>query len=143
VTILSNTYTYRVLKSSWGVRVILRAETRTGAPRPGAMPVADGLFVLDATDGPGLSPEQMGMLRKGLELVAAEVIAAVPEKPVTVEVQDVEHNELDYQDEGLAAAVLGWAIAEYGLAPREIPVTYESSPKRRYVFDFDAVRPAS
>jgi hypothetical protein len=141
VTILSSAYTYRVLKSSWGVRVVLRAEARSGAPRPGAMFVADGLFVLDATDGAGLSPEQMGMLGTGLELVAPQVVAAVPEPPVTVEVRQVEHNELDYQDEGLAAAVLGWAIGEFGLAPREIPVTYHSS-ERRYVFDFDAVHPA-
>ncbi len=39
------------------------------------------------------------------------------------------------------AGVLGWAIGEFGLAPREIPVRYHSS-EQRYVFDFDAVRPA-
>jgi hypothetical protein len=47
---------------------------------------------------------------------------------------------LDYQDEGLAAAVLGWAVGEFGLTPREIPVSYHSS-EQRYVFDFDAVHP--
>ena len=138
--ILDSTYTYRVLKSSWGVRVILRAEARSGAPPPGAMSVADGLFVLDATDRDGLSPEQMRMLARGLGLVASEIVAAA-EPPVTVEVRDVEHNELDYQDEGLAAAVLGWAIGEFGLKPRDIPVSYHRA-ERRYVFYFDAVRPA-
>ena len=104
------------------------------------MPVGDSLFVLDATDGAELSPEQMGMLGKGLELVAPEIIAAASESPVTIEVHEVEHNELDYQDEGLAAAVLGWAVGEFGLTPREIPVSYHSS-EQRYVFDFDAVHP--
>jgi hypothetical protein len=139
--ILSDPYSYRVVKASWGIRVDLRAEARTGAPRPGAAPVADGLFVLDATNGPGLSPEQMAMLGTGLGLVAAEVVAAAPESPVTIEVREVDHNELDYQDEGVAAAALGWAIREFGLAPREIPVTYHGD-EWRYAFDFDAVRPA-
>lgn len=136
---MSSSYLYRIIKASWGVRIVLRAEARGGAPRPGAILVTDGLFVRDATDGYPLSPEQMSMLARGLAFVAAEVIAAAPELPVTIEVQDVEHNEMDYQDEGMAAVVLGWAIAEFGLAPREIPVTYNSSA-RQYVFDFDAVR---
>lgn len=141
MTILSSTYLYRVLKTSWGVHITLRAEVRGGAPQRDAKKVVDGLFVLDATKLFELSPEQMSMLGKGLELVAPEVIAAVPEPPVTVEVQAVEHNFIDYQDEGLAAAVLGWAIGEFGLPPREIPVSYDRSV-RRYVFDFDAVHPA-
>ena len=135
---MSSTYTYRVLKSSWGVRVDLRAAARTGTPPPGAVCVADGLLVLDATRGAVLTPEQLSMLGRGLGLVATEIVGAVPQPPVTVVVLEVEHNQIDYQDEGVAAAVLGWAIREYGLAPREIPVSYHSSV-RRYVFDFDAV----
>jgi hypothetical protein len=142
VTTLSSTYTYKFLRASWGVRIVLTAEARGGAPDPGAVAVADDLYVLDATESHELTPEQVAMLGRGLGLVASEVLAGAPERPVTVVVRVVEHNFIDYQDEGMAAAILGWAIAEFGLAPREIPVTFDESAGR-YAFDFHAVHPAS
>ena len=137
---MSSTYTYKFLRASWGVRIVLTAEARGGAPDPGAVAVVDGLYVLDATESHKLTPEQLAMLGRGLGLVASEVLAVAPQRPVTVVVRVVEHNFVDYQDEGMAAAVLGWAIAEVGLAPREIPVAFDESAGR-YAFDFDAVDP--
>lgn len=138
---MSSTYTYRFLRTSWGVRVVLTAEARGGTPDPGAVAVVDDLYVLDATESRELAPEQLAMLVRGLGLVASEVLAGAPERPVTVVVQVVEHNFIDYQDEGMAAAILGWAIAEFGLPPREIAVTFDKSAGR-YAFDFDRVHRA-
>ncbi|MCA2217638.1 hypothetical protein [Jidongwangia harbinensis] len=138
---MSSTYTYKFLRASWGVRIVLTAEARGGAPDPDAVAVADGLYLLDATESRELTPEQLAMLGRGLGLVASEVLAGASERPVTVVVRVVEHNVIDYQDEGMAAAVLGWAIAEFGLAPREIPVIFDKSAGR-YAFDFDAVHPS-
>lgn len=87
---LSSTYLYRVLKAGWGIHVLLRAEVRSGTPSPAALPVVEGLFVVDATAITELLPEQMRMLAEGLRLVAAEMVAAVPEQPVTVRYHSAE-----------------------------------------------------
>jgi hypothetical protein len=132
---LNNAYTYKVLKSSWGILITIKAGVLKGEEidRPG-IPVADGISLEDSTQGSALSNSEMNMLAAGLRPLAADIAAAVSGTSVKIQVQEVEHNDFDYQEEGLAAAIFGWAIRQFGLTQREIPVTYDGFNKV-YVFD--------
>lgn len=132
---MGSTYTYRVLKSSWGILISITAETSIGqGADENAVPLGPSVFLVDATPGRSLSRRAVEMLTVGLHPLAAEIASSVAE-PVRIAVTEIRYNDSDFQEEGLAAAIQGWAIAEFGLAPREIPVIFDRK-ENRYVFDF-------
>ena len=63
------------------------------------------------------------MLAIGLKSLVGEIAARVG-PPQAIAIQELRYKDSDFQLEGLAAAVIGWAIAEFGLAHREIPVSF-------------------
>jgi hypothetical protein len=133
---LASTYTYRLLKSSWGILVSITAEVRTGqGERIGAVPLGDDVFLVDGTSTKSLSQSAMEMLIIGLKPLAAE-IAHTKEKdlPVQIIVTEIRYNDSDFQIEGLAAAISGWAIAEFGLTQRDITVSFDREGNR-YLFE--------
>jgi hypothetical protein len=133
-------YRYRLLKgATWGIAIDLRAEASPlpADPQPQAERVADGLY-LQIDLGRPLTAEESGFLKLGLRLVAAEVIERRQgSAPIFVRVVDLEYNPCDYQPEGLAAAVAGWAAREFSFPGPEIPVAFDRG-RNRYVFAFDA-----
>jgi len=137
---LASTYTYRVLKSSWGVLISITAAALIGQkPGAGAVPLGQGVFLVDATPGEGLSESVMEMLAMGLRPLSPEIASKVSERPAIVSVQEIRYNDCDFQLEGLAVAISAWAVAEFGLPEREIGVTFDRE-ENRYVFDLPGIR---
>jgi hypothetical protein len=101
----------------------------------GAIPLGGRVFLVDATPGKSLSRSAIGMLIHGLRPLVAEIGSVVTEHPLRIAVTEVRYHESDFQEEGLAAAISGWAIAEFNLAQREIPVFF-SREENRYIFNF-------
>jgi hypothetical protein len=130
----SSAYTYRVLKSSWGVRITLVAKV---VPDDGSIPDAIHLgygvsLAQDIADR-RLSDADIEMLSSGLRSVAAGIAHVTAQKPVVVVLNDVQFVESDYQIEGLAAAIIGWATVQFGLDERDIEVTFNRETNR---YDF-------
>jgi hypothetical protein len=139
VTALTSTYTYRVLKSSWGILISLEAEVRMDEKGGAhAVPLGDGIILLDATPGDGLAEPAMEMLARGLRPLTAEIRSKLLNGPATIAIQGIRYNDCDFQEEGLTVAMIGWATSEFGLSQKEIPVAFDRD-ENRYIFDFSAI----
>jgi hypothetical protein len=120
------TYVYKILKGAWGIRISLTAEAvRSTEPNPGAIGFGSRMWLSSQIEGDSLSESDMEMLAQGLRLLVDEIGEAVSHEPLVVVLQDLQYVESDFQPEGLAAAMFGWAIEEFELRPREIDVTFD------------------
>jgi hypothetical protein len=132
-------YRYRLLKGApWGIAIDLRAGQEPAAVATNAKKVAERLWLRVDTERP-LSEEQVGFLVEGLYSVADEIVARA-HGPVQVRVAELTFNPTDYQAEGLAAAIAGWAAQEFGFPVPEVPVIFDRR-ENRYVFQRAAARP--
>lgn len=133
---MAREYTYSILKSSWGVRVTVAADVLLSeGGDDGAMPVGPGLWLADATPGTAISGAEMEMLARGLKAIARDISSKSSGSALIIAVTSIRYNDCDFQLEGLAAAMIGWATEEFGLSPQDIPVTFDRS-RNRYVFEF-------
>lgn len=127
------TFPLRVLKASWGVAIDLRARAVPAAEPPVGSLRAGGRVLLDVSHVQLPATDVLQLLR-GLRAVAAQIEAAVPgEDYLVVEVDEVSYPPTDYQPEGVAAAMIGWATEEFDLARPDIDVRFEKAANR-YVF---------
>jgi hypothetical protein len=136
---MPNAFEYRVFKSTWGIYIRLTAV---------AVPYSEqgeGLIEITPELGLLVKPTNMRPVRQmvqyltlGLQIVAAQVLQNAGSRlPLIVQVLKIEADFVDYQDEGLAAAMIGWAAQEFGFDPPAIPVEYDKS-LRKYIFDFSS-----
>ncbi|MET0494037.1 MAG: hypothetical protein ABW000_13000 [Actinoplanes sp.] len=132
-----STFDYRLLKTSWGIRIKLTAGVRPHAEDgPNAVPVGDGVWLVHGEGSSSLGDPEVRALAKGLGLVAGEVSAASGVGQVDVVLDTISYLETDYQVEGLTAAMAGWAVERFGLSPRRFPVTFDRAASR-YVYDWN------
>ncbi len=136
---VSRAHTYRVLKSSWGVLITIVAETREAEEvSAGAMPLGSAIWLLDATPQHALSEVVMQMLAEGIRPLVNDISLAVQGAARMIAIRDLRYNECDFQIEGLAAAMYGWAAAEFDLEVREVAVSFNRG-ENRYVFTLPGV----
>ncbi|MEU5673843.1 hypothetical protein ACGF3C_32590 [Micromonospora sp. NPDC047762] len=132
---MSSTYTYRLIRSSWGIRISITADPVLGAVEvDDVIAVGEDVFLADGTQGGRLGGAAMRMLARGLRSLSAEIASAAPGRVTTIVVREVSYNEADFQEEGLAAAIVGWAVAEFGLPDRDIGAFFDAEANR-YIFD--------
>jgi hypothetical protein len=128
-----STFRYEVMQASWGIVVTIDAEASDSAEAPTDRgQVAPGLWL-----DPGevrLWPEGFHYLALGLRIVASEIKRTTAAPHVQVVLRTVDFAETDFQDEGLAPAIAGWAAQHFGFAAPAIPVRYD---KFRGRYDFD------
>ena len=129
---MARTFELRILKASWGIAIDLTAEAqwRFGAPE-GLMKAGDRVW-LDAS-AVQLGPADIEQLRLGLSRVSPQVAAKDPERQIIVRIIDVSYTPTDYQAEGMAAAMVGWASEEFDLPRPELAVQFDKMANR-YVF---------
>jgi len=129
-----HTFPLRILQASWGIAVDFRARAVLAEePRTGLL-AASRRVLLDLS-GVQLSAADTGQLLRGLNSMAAAIEAKEPSGYVVIEVDEVTYTPTDYQPEGLAAAMIGWASEEFGL---ESPIrdVYFDRDNNRYIFSY-------
>jgi len=132
---VSSTYLYRLLKSSWGIRISITAsaERITGlAPSAGAESSVDVRFA-GVTES--LPNDLKRHVRKGLSIIEDEIVEACGGAAALVTIEDISYNESDFQAEGLEIATIRWAEQEFGLPQREILESFNRE-ENRYLFRF-------
>jgi hypothetical protein len=130
----SREYLYKVLKGPWGIKVSLTAEAmRTEGHDPDDVLVGRRIWISRRVAGRPLSGSETSMLVRGLGFLVDEISLAVSGEPHVIAVHDLRYVESDFQAEGLAAAMFGWAVAEFGLRTREIEVSFDRNANR---YDF-------
>jgi hypothetical protein len=115
-------FALRVLKSSWGIAIDLQARScvveasPAGLVRGGSRTWMDiSRVVLDERDALELA---LGMSR-----VAPMIERVRPDGHVIIEVLSVQFTPTDYQPEGMAAAMVGWATEEFNWTHRSSMLT--------------------
>ncbi len=69
----------------------------------------------------------------GLALASSRIERHLAAGHVVVDVRQVDYTPTDYQVEGMAAAMLGWAQEEFDLEPQGVGVDFDRE-RNRYVF---------
>ena len=132
----SREYVYSVLKGAWGIRISLTAEVaRADIPEHERVPVSSKIWICRQVAGRQFTDGEMAMLVRGLRFLADEISQTVSQEPLMIVISELRYVESDFQEEGLAAAIFGWAIAEFGLSPREIGVSFDGA-RNQYVFEW-------
>lgn len=125
-------YKYRLLKSSWGIAIDVTAR------RVAKFSTFVGLHQITSEiqiqiQQSHLTNREIGFILKGLELVALKISSNSIKYPVYIEIQNLHYNPTDYQEEGLAAAMIGWASQEFNFEEPDLPV-YFNNNVNRYIF---------
>jgi hypothetical protein len=133
---MSSTYVYRVLKSTWGIRVSVTASSAVVSLVDGlSLGAQEGVAVSFSESAAELSDTLKGEIREGLALVESDILAACCGKSVSIAVEKVAFNETDFQVEGLSVAMIRWAEQEFGLPAHEVEVSFDRYINR-YSFRF-------
>lgn len=132
----SRTHLYRLIKSSWGIRISITAEVHFRCQMD-ALQTGPGspVWIARGTSEGKLSDADIRELAKGLNYVASEISDKVGGGRVHVMITDVAYVESDFQVEGLAVAMCRWAEAEFNLMHHEIVESYDRSTNR-YTFEW-------
>jgi hypothetical protein len=133
---MASTFKYRMIKGSWGIAIDLTADCVLFHHFSGdALEIDDDLWL--AVEVKGLSRADHEFLAYGLKQVASEIKThASFFEPTVICVTDVWYNPCDYQPEGLAHAIIGWAAQELKFDVPHIDVHF-SQKDNRYIFQFD------
>jgi hypothetical protein len=138
---VASSWKYRILKgASWGIAITIHADSQSVTMEmPHATKIADRLW-LQVQVASQLTEQEVSFLKVGLRLVAKDIWRQ-RDTPVLVRVTGLEFNPCDYQPEGLALAVAGWAAQEFGFPNHELPVMFDNA-RNRYIFPFEIVQAA-
>jgi len=134
---MKSTYNYRVIKSSWGIAIDITAEVLPLADsRYAAIEVRNGLW-LSVDMGVELTQQEHQMLTIGLRLLNGDLDRIVQrDGPLVIRVYDVSFNPVDYQEEGLAYALAGWAAQQFTI-PLTLQPVHFLKQENRYIFELD------
>lgn len=128
------TFELRVLKGSWGIAIDLVAHAqRLASPPADALPAGDRTW-LDVSDV-ALGRQDVEQLVLGLSRVSAMIAEHEPRTHVVIRIDDVRYTPTDYQPEGMAAAIIGWATEEFELPQPDLEVRFDRD-ENRYVFQW-------
>lgn len=128
-------FVYSVLKSSWRVYVELDADWRNFSEFVGSSTkISEKLFFSQKSNY--INERELEFLKLGLRLAAKNIDELFKDKePIVVITQKITFNICDYQEEGLACAILGWISQEFNINVPDVDVSFDK-PNNRYVFRF-------
>jgi hypothetical protein len=100
-----NFYTYKILKSSWGVRIGFELEAIV-EDTPHLIKITDNVSIdLNAVF---LTKRQQWYVIKAFEYISTKI-----EQPISIRLKQLVYNFTDFQDEGLYCGIVSWAAQTY------------------------------
>ncbi|MFE6485700.1 hypothetical protein ACFVGN_22575 [Streptomyces sp. NPDC057757] len=130
-----STYVYKVLKSSWGIRISITAGVQFRAGQEEGRVTGSPVWIEFAGSASGFPYVYKKELARGLSVVAAEISERVDGKSVTVVVDEVIYVESDFQVDGISVAMCRWAEDAFGLNVRQISESFDREANR-YHFEW-------
>ena len=131
-------YTYKILKTSWGIVVGLdMEEVLTISPLPTDIKITDQIYLRIGDINKEETHARREKIEKWISLAikhAAGVITSHLTTTVCFYVKHVDMHILHSQEEGLYCAARGWLIKYYGLGIEQVPVRYDKAANK-YTFD--------
>jgi len=126
---MSRTYDYKIIKTSWGISISLTARVVPAQDREDVVSISRLIGIAYATEGRAVSPEENEQFVLALRTLSPAIETKI-NGPVMIEVEAISYMPTDFQVEGLRAAMYFWATEEFGLASPEIAVSYDTLAKR-------------
>lgn len=135
-----STFTFKVLKSNWGVLIKLTAQAAPLNDEPAVCVAIDKHVYLSVRQlDLKLSDNELFFLREGLARVAHEIPKAVKWRgPTLIELQQLEFNYCDFQEDGLECAIVFWAAQEFQFEPPYLTTNFDKRTNRyRFLWKTD------
>lgn len=131
---MTSTYVYRLIKSSWGIRIAITARVEQRASVEGVRISREDQLWLEFPSGSMLTDPEKDEVAKGLRYVSREITAKIGSHAVVLVIESISYVESDFQLEGLSVAMLRWAEVEFGLQAHEVVETF-SRESNRYIIE--------
>ena len=132
---MSSTYVYRLLKSSWGIRIAITGRTEDVHSAPEDVTQRGRVSVQFSDAAAVLADDFRAEIVAGLSMIEDEIVGARNGADVSVTVEDVKFNDADFQIEGLRVAMLRWAEQQFNLPEHPVEASFDRS-LNRYFFSF-------
>jgi hypothetical protein len=117
------THEYKVIRSSWGVRIVITATVSISEARDANNSSVELIFTGSAADLPANYKDE---LASGLARCEAAILEqSSGSRRVVVDVERVAFIESDFQVDGLSVAMCRWAEAAFSLPFRKIDETFD------------------
>lgn len=132
---MSDIYKYRLIKAGWGIIIDIDCSIHSLSDYNGTDLYNIGDSIRLDVSVKGFQESEIQWLIKGLQLVSEELISKLSNTPTVIKIIYFEPSITDYQEEGLACAIAGWAAQKYELSYIHPPVYFDKE-KNRYAFNF-------
>jgi hypothetical protein len=131
-------YTYRFIKdSSWGIFIQLMGEVVPFTePSDQLIEVEPDLYLSTQIFDFRVGGKEEEYLKLGLRIISSQIRASSTMPfPLIICLKEIRVLLTDYQAEGLACAMIGWAAQTFGFEAPVIPVHFDQL-RNCYVFEF-------
>jgi hypothetical protein len=131
-------YSYRLIKSSWGIAIDVTAECTSKSifckkNESVVVDICPGLWGVIFDDR--IPKNEVQFIWEGLRHICKSILTKSPYKNDTlITIHSVEFNFCDYQPEGLAPAIIGWAANALGFDEPELNVVFDKK-ENKYKFN--------
>lgn len=132
---MTSTYVYRLIKSSWGIRIAITARVEHRVAVEGMRISPEGQLWLEFPSLSTLAESEKDEVAKGLRYVSREIAEKVGSQALAIVIESISYVESDFQLEGLSVAMLRWAEVEFGLQIHEIAETFNRE-SNRYILEW-------
>jgi hypothetical protein len=136
---MQDKYIYRFFKSTWGIYIELSAEAvpLSGYKSThGLIEITPAIWLDTYIVAPHRSEsEEQFYLVKGVQLIVERFEEKLRELTV-IAVSQATYPLTDFQPEGLACAIIGWASERFSFTAPHVPIEFDRAANR-YVFHFD------
>ncbi len=132
---MSSTYVYRLIKSSWGIRISITARVEQRVSMGGVRVSPGEELWLEFPDASTLTEIEKAEVVRGLRFVSREIAEKTGSKDRVVVIESISYVESDFQLEGLAVAMLRWAEVQFELQVHEIDVAFDRE-SNGYIFEW-------
>jgi hypothetical protein len=136
-----STFKYKFLKTSWGILIDLTAKFVPCEPSPleaddnETLHITNQLWLHLQLGNLRLTEDEKQMLVLGARMILNASSSSLPGISGMIEITGIDYPLTEYQPEGLACALAGWAAKEWDIPMLEIPIRYDK-PKNVYFFKF-------
>ncbi|MEU6171627.1 hypothetical protein ABZ832_06845 [Streptantibioticus parmotrematis] len=132
---MSSAYVYRLIKSSWGIRISITARVEQRVTMGGVRVSSGEELWLEFPDASMLTEVEKAEVVRGLRFASREIAEKSGFHAQVVVIEAISYVESDFQLEGLSVAMLRWAEDHFGLQVHEIGVAFDRE-SNSYIFEW-------
>ncbi|MCI9079965.1 MAG: hypothetical protein HFH68_13785 [Lachnospiraceae bacterium] len=135
---------YKLFLGKWYIVIILEAgykELCENESESGYIKICGNLYFsslcLPYPDSTSLNEEELNCFCKGLELVSAQIMDAMQNKPCLIQLRSIIFSDCNIQDDAFTASAVQWASEVFKFSMPKINVWFDDTVEPCGVYKFD------